>query len=902
MIYLGFLFALSHSQYLNNPVDNYLRFSNSSSISILHLKNSLFLLSNTSSSLMVHRISADLSMSSTIFTLSGENTYSGIKLFSNSTQLYLLASVFVRNITEIPLLTSVVSPSLLTNQVLLIRISLTSFSVISSEWTGKCFNGSTWGLDGYYYSPSIVLLLRDTCTPGSVVLQTVNFNIYTLNLTGNTGRVLIINSYLYIILSSQDLQIAQYDLYLTQIWNISIYNNILVDYAVNSNTLAILSSSSLYLLTKNGQIQSTLPFGGYSLQSLTEINGDFYIFGLSLNPPTSSPPTTGELFWISPSLTPLSQRSYQNITNFLSILPGNSTEFFVLLNTNTSFYTSIAPTETPSGLLFTTNQPFAQSVCDPSCNTCYGNTSQTCYSCRYYETASFSPNSCGICDISCSVCYGPSFSQCSQCSSGYLLSSSSCYKDLKCSVGYFQSFLLYSCIKCDGACTSCVGPSSNDCEVCSQAYYLEGTSCVSACPAGTYAEGQVCEVCSEECQTCEGPRNADCLSCAAGMYLFNGTCVGACPGESYAEYPDCYPCGSGCLACSATACNNCSGGFFLEGYKCRECIGNCKKCANATGCEKCVDGFYYDQAKKGCEMHCPAGTYFSDSSNQCMNCSDTCASCEGLSALNCTACISGLVLFNSTCIESSACTGPYYLTNKTCLPCPQNCLVCSDIDACTTCAPGFLSLNNSCMDCSLGQCSCGTACLNCTQGICSNCQNSTFLKDGVCVQQCDASDFVINSTCYCSETCVSCTSNECTQCFAGRYLINGTCPSCAEACQRCNSAEVCEECTAGYSIFNNTCTGQCPSGYSSVRGVCIECGQRCLACTEGGCIQCEDALDLYGTYQLESGECLENITCIQGYLYSLSQQQCIQGPQDVQAIDMILVSPILSRLLFSPNS
>ena len=47
---------------------------------------------------------------------------------------------------------------------------------------------------------------------------------------------------------------------------------------------------------------------------------------------------------------------------------------------------------------------------------------------------------------------------------------------------------------------------------CNDGYFLEGTSCVSVCPAGKYGmvSTNTCESCSSECLTCTGKLFTQC--------------------------------------------------------------------------------------------------------------------------------------------------------------------------------------------------------------------------------------------------------------------------------------------------------------------------------------------------------------------------------------------------------
>ena len=195
----------------------------------------------------------------------------------------------------------------------------------------------------------------------------------------------------------------------------------------------------------------------------------------------------------------MSLRSYKNVTALIDFCIGSSNRFFIALGSKFTFYNSVDSTGDMKILIIQAYEPFMKNNCDISCNSCFGNTDHMCFSCKYYEVDSSNPYFCGICDKSCSVCYGNLSSQCSQCNIGYILQGNYCYKNLSCGDGYFQSLGLNSCIKCDGSCLTCFGASFNDCNTCTQGYYLDGTSCSTQCPLGKYKENLSCSPCSSSC-------------------------------------------------------------------------------------------------------------------------------------------------------------------------------------------------------------------------------------------------------------------------------------------------------------------------------------------------------------------------------------------------------------------
>lgn len=138
---------------------------------------------------------------------------------------------------------------------------------------------------------------------------------------------------------------------------------------------------------------------------------------------------------------------------------------------------------------------------------------------------------------------------------------------------------------------------------------------------------------------------------------------------------------------------------------------------------------------------CLHNQFYNTASFQCVNCQNGCDQCSN-SANNCTACIPNFYLTNSSCLacpqECYSCTSPsnctackenFYLSNYSCLSCSKNCMICNSSSCkvcqvgynietnCLTCAKQFYSnsAKNTCELCTLG-------CLECTsRANCSKC-------------------------------------------------------------------------------------------------------------------------------------------------------------------------------------
>ncbi|EFO62130.1 High cysteine membrane protein Group 6 [Giardia lamblia P15] len=221
-----------------------------------------------------------------------------------------------------------------------------------------------------------------------------------------------------------------------------------------------------------------------------------------------------------------------------------------------------------------------------------------------------------------------------------------------------------------------------------------GDECMLDCPAGTYADSNVCKPCHESCSGCEtGNAEASCTACYPGSVLSHdgsepaGACIPECTGSYAANCEEnmctavvggskyCSKCKVGfvpidglCVSTAARAatacvagegvCTSCAGGYFLESGGCYKagafpgntlCIaagvnGKCANCANGqsadpqTGscppcpanCSKCSG----DSSAKTC-TECYSG-YYLDAGKACKKCSETSGDIQGVP--NCISC------------------------------------------------------------------------------------------------------------------------------------------------------------------------------------------------------------------------------------------------------------------------
>ncbi len=125
----------------------------------------------------------------------------------------------------------------------------------------------------------------------------------------------------------------------------------------------------------------------------------------------------------------------------------------------------------------------------------------------------------------------------------------------------FQELIvLFHSIKvCSASCATCSGPGTNNCTSCNNSLYLDGSSCVSSCTPGKFANitAHACqrklifdwlmlthnfvnEACYSSCEVCSGSKNGQCSSCVSGTFLLTnatgGYCISNCSSLGY--YPN----------------------------------------------------------------------------------------------------------------------------------------------------------------------------------------------------------------------------------------------------------------------------------------------------------------------------------------------------------------------------
>jgi len=195
-------------------------------------------------------------------------------------------------------------------------------------------------------------------------------------------------------------------------------------------------------------------------------------------------------------------------------------------------------------------------------------------------------------------------------------------------------------------CQSC-GPNGLYCATCANPYYNSSLN------------GTTCSLCPLQCSNCTSPGTGSCGGCITGYDLVGGNCVctncSICATNTSIAY---------CSTCSGTTCYSCSVGYYFNSTNnnCTTCPLACSSCTSATTCTTCNSPFIY--ISPNCVCNNALLYYYNPGTQSCTtSCGSiyvNCTSCTGqvasgsVSSTECTACVNGTYLFNST----------------TCTPCP----------------------------------------------------------------------------------------------------------------------------------------------------------------------------------------------------------------------------------------
>lgn len=672
MIFLLVLFSkLTSSQYLYPEYDSLIRVPNSNPLGSLLMEDIIIFGVSSSNSIQIYTTPINISQYSLQLEIKGLNQFSPVKMWQNSTFIFILTNTVVNNFFDIPKLNAPGYPKLGTKQGILFYIEKKGFIIIESRFTSQCLSGNSVVFDGFSYGSKILIIGKNDCYPNDTLLNVVDQGSYNLGLSSQYAKGFVLNNFLYILCQTQDLKIVKFDLFLVIQWSINLFYSTAIDYSLGDSDFFLLTQNSLLKISENSSVLFNQYFNSYAFDSL--LNNDFGIFLFGHTSFSSS------LMWLNTKLQLNTQRSFANITKISSFFQMTSTKYLLFFLSNSSFYSDLYSSNSQSSILVTIQQPFANANCHPSCASCYGTSNATCFSCKYFEYNINSRTVCGTCHPACSDCFDSTQSTCLSCSAGYILYNTKCYKDLKCPPGQYQRILQEQCQSCNKACLNCTGSTENDCLACSPDYIQDGQSCVKACPPGKYAHNNTCKVCSAECEKCENLGPDSCSSCNPGFYLFNTSCLSNCPLGTYKYQGFCEQCSSDCEKCYSSNCSLCEKGFYLYQGKCVKCSSGCEEC-DENECFKC--SFDYNLYFGQCKSKCGPG-FYPEINGNCSLCDSTCKTCSGSLPSDCKSCDLNWVLSNQSCFQ------PFPT-------CPLNCLNCSDNSTCTQCAPNFFLLNSTC--------------------------------------------------------------------------------------------------------------------------------------------------------------------------------------------------------------
>jgi proprotein convertase subtilisin/kexin type 5 len=206
------------------------------------------------------------------------------------------------------------------------------------------------------------------------------------------------------------------------------------------------------------------------------------------------------------------------------------------------------------------------------------------------------------------------------CSTAYSLQNSLCVSN--CSTGSVSildavslpssnntAYVCKACVLIFQYCSSCL-PSS--CNLCQTGYIMNyDRTCVAICPSGYINVSSLCVACSPECKACVNLQN-NCTGCSQGYLLYK---------NASSNISQCL---SGCIA-----------GTYTFNGACLTCLSPCQTCVNAsTSCLSCTTQFYslIDNGL-ACVSACPANSYVYN--NNCVYCSSGCSLCDANGCLAC---------------------------------------------------------------------------------------------------------------------------------------------------------------------------------------------------------------------------------------------------------------------------
>ncbi|KAJ6606202.1 growth factor receptor domain-containing protein [Mycena vulgaris] len=245
-----------------------------------------------------------------------------------------------------------------------------------------------------------------------------------------------------------------------------------------------------------------------------------------------------------------------------------------------------------------------------------------------------------------------------------------------------------SCVACSASCSTCAGPTSNDCTLC--------PNCVTASSTGVCDGSNLiadnnkgkCDTCGAKCTSCEiasfsvasTVNQLKCTGCLKGTVLSGGQCIDSCPTGTFLSPKDnvtCTACDPSCSTCtgSATSCLTCPSGQLAANGK---CVATCpSNTFTASGAVPRMPPGLRDvqRARVRTVRELPADSGRSSPvgaasrrvarrsssirpSGACQACDASCSSCAGAGPSNCLACAgAGQVLRGGACAAATCTNG-----------------------------------------------------------------------------------------------------------------------------------------------------------------------------------------------------------------------------------------------------
>lgn len=392
--------------------------------------------------------------------------------------------------------------------------------------------------------------------------------------------------------------------------------------------------------------------------------------------------------------------------------------------------------------------------------------------------------------------------------------------------------------------------------------------------------------CNTFCAKCLA-NGTTCTQCISSQYfLKDGVCRADCPDSNPFLFEDLSNLNNNTDTNNNKNTNNnkiclktCPDGYFadLTEKKCIKCIAPCSECFSKTSCKNCIEGFLFYPAERSCSVRCPAGstkTAIPETKGfVCVDCYESCLSCESSDYAKCTSCISTKILYNSSCIEPGDCPKGTVAFEGKCVFCDTKCEVCAQNPSkCLKCAAGYVldEASSSCFkpaeQCATGyfldnerKCSlCDKSnpqCLECEgEFACKKCKPGFSLEISKCVRTCSEGFFFDASSLECKRCSASCRTcaleaQKCTSCYEFSFLHefkcdfacpdgyfkdgkNRVCKRCENTCKSCsdevtgpNASESslipassntnCVQCVNGLYLLSGVCIFKCPSSYIS---------------------------------------------------------------------------------------